>query len=342
MTHGPEYRVRDGKRPAWLDDGDFLCVQWGDVTPNGHWRADLLIDWRRIVSVYLKDLNHWANAPIAAGLEPYRPKEGEGDGPPADFKPGGRVMFRNGGVLTPRQPKTMRWRHDGFGDDIIGYERTEESPLAELQRLGQEAEAVLAEPEPIDWTGPLVAEHRDTGEVRRVEIVGKRPLLDGDYELETALPGERVYYYYYYFKADGSGDYPKCPWRIRNARPGEPGAIGEVKPAADADGSRECRPVADDPIKRMIEEIAKTYGGSAVPIRGAMRRLIARIREDYAIVPLMTEAEAAKEFGSLGAKLFGLHGILRPEPTLAERFTAETGHKVTPEVLAALEWMEGK
>ena len=69
-----------------------------------------------------------------------------------------------------------------------------------------------------------------------------------------------------------------------------------------------------------------------------MRRLIARIREDYAIVPKMTEAEIKRH----GLWLANRLGILRPEPTLAERFTAETGHKVTPEVLAALEWMEGK
>ena len=144
MTHGPEYRVRDGKRPAWLDDDDVVAI-----CESGEWLG-LAHDWRTgwwgwgssVSALRLKDPNHWANAPIAAGLEPWA----GGDAPPADFKPGGRVMFRDGGVLTPRQPKTMRWRHDGLGGDIIGYERTEEPPLAELQRLGQEAEAVLAEP----------------------------------------------------------------------------------------------------------------------------------------------------------------------------------------------------
>lgn len=303
MTHGPEYRVRDGKRPAWLDDDDVVAIyEAGPWLPSGFAK---LWQWCDSVTAIRLLADHWANAPIAAGLEPWA----GGDGPPADLKPGGRVMLKDGRQYP--NPMDWRWNCEDSADRIIGYERTEESPLAELQRLGQEAEAVLAEPqpeevddenflrahvsrnckvvgidhpgpgvadwhevraahialrdrinerleaedrcpfkpavtpqepEPIDWTGPLVAEHRDTGEVRRVEIVGKRPLLDGDYELETALPGERDYYY---FKADGSGDYPKCPWRIRNARPGEPGAIGEVKPAADADGSRECRPVAD-------------------------------------------------------------------------------------------------
>lgn len=151
MTHGPEYRVRDGKRPAWLDDDDKVAIcqdgqwlglqdgQWlglgvGVVAGNWHWH-------KGITALYLKDPNHWANAPIAAGLEPYRPKEGEGDGPPADFKPGGRVMFRNGAVCSDdgTEHDFWQWIRSDRAFDVIGYERTEEPPLAELLRLGQAA-----------------------------------------------------------------------------------------------------------------------------------------------------------------------------------------------------------
>lgn len=248
---------------------------------------------------------------------------------------------------------------------------------------------------PVDWTGPLVAVHRDTGEVRGVAL-RRGSDEDYDYWLSDVLPGPWAV-----FRQNGSHANDACPWRIRNARPGEPGAVKEVKaadPYAHKDGSREYRPVAGatdlsddppfvygktpdnvgdvvhdfaddsqeeafassqeaellagiaDPIERMIEDIAPACVNAfreAETRRSAMRRLIARIREDYAIVPKMTEEEALGWWSIPSNDEYFLGvikelGILRPKPTLAERFTAETGHKVSPEVLAALEWMEGK
>lgn len=75
----------------------------------------------------------------------------------------------------------------------------------------------------------------------------------------------------------------------------------------------------------MIEEIAKTHGGSAVPIRGAMRRLIARIREDYAIVPLIPPSQVEKLIRASDydiERVLNDLGILRPEPSLTDKIRA--------------------
>lgn len=133
-----EYRVRDGERPAWLEPKAPIQFFGGANIWLSSYGENCSVAWYAIDAIRVPAA-HWAAPAINAGLEPWP----GGDTPPADFKPGGRMMLRNGLESAGRpSPPGNDWTwlpsdHDG---DIIGYERAE-TPLAELQRLGQEFEA---------------------------------------------------------------------------------------------------------------------------------------------------------------------------------------------------------
>lgn len=122
---GPEIKV-NGERPAWLSDGDKFNWCGCAYVGTGH-------HWEGVSSIRLP-ADHWANAAINAGFEPW----GGGDSAPEDWD-GGEVL-RGSGKITgagsnyewsrPFQCPEWAW--------IIGYRKRTEPQTGDtvtIQRL---------------------------------------------------------------------------------------------------------------------------------------------------------------------------------------------------------------
>lgn len=133
---GPEIKV-NGERPAWLGDGDKFNWCGCAYVGTGH-------HWEGVSSIRLP-ADHWANAAINAGFEPW----GGGDSAPEDWD-GGEVLWKTGKVDGAGQ-----WQHKPewleFGYVIIGYRKRTEPQAGDtvtIQRMSQEEWAELVRSQP--------------------------------------------------------------------------------------------------------------------------------------------------------------------------------------------------
>lgn len=134
---GPEIELREpGVRLKWLADDDQVRWMWNIRSPAcTDWYNTSAHDlaWgpadggvRTITNITLP-ADHWAYAPLGAGMEPWA---GEQEAAPDDWTPGDPVMWRNGEV---HSGDLWNWRkgqmNPSAGDrpsDIIGYKRRSE------------------------------------------------------------------------------------------------------------------------------------------------------------------------------------------------------------------------
>lgn len=130
----------EGVKPAWLEGGQLICgtFQSGEI---GHLGAAAWA-WEQ-GRQFLLPADHWAAAPLRAGLTPWNPTL-QGDGPPANWKMGNRLMLRSG-IIMNRPYSVPDWDWHDVQTDTIGYEPSEATEPTKVIQDDREAEVTLAE-----------------------------------------------------------------------------------------------------------------------------------------------------------------------------------------------------
>lgn len=114
VEYGPEIAV-DGM-PDWLGEDEKVIGRWGEDTwySSGPTWKKCYASPRAITAIRLP-ADHWAYKAIDAGFIPW----GGGDAAPEGVTD---VLFR-GGSQRATSGTGLRWTHNGWEGDIIGYKR---------------------------------------------------------------------------------------------------------------------------------------------------------------------------------------------------------------------------